>query len=92
MHNIHPFKNTTKQYLEIIRINSLLIETDGDKGAIFLEAYRINHACDNNTQKNWNENIKRHTVYALRDINKGEEIIITYIVALKNRKARREAL
>ena len=92
MHNIHPFKNAAEQYLGIIRTNSLPTETDGDKGAIFLEACRINHACDNNAQKNWNENIKRHTVHALRDINKGEEITITYIVALKNRKARREAL
>jgi hypothetical protein len=32
------------------------------------------------------------TVYALRDINKDEEIIIIYIGALKNRKAWRKAL
>jgi hypothetical protein len=67
-------------------------EAVGDKGAIFLEACRINHACDNNAQKNWNEKIKRHTVHALRDINKGEEITITYLAPLKNRKARQKAL
>lgn len=92
MHNIHPFKNAAQQYLGIVRTNSLPAEAVGDKGAIFLEACRINHACDNNAQKNWNEKIKRHTVHALRDINKGEEIKITYLGPLKNRKARQKAL
>jgi SET domain-containing protein len=92
MHNIHPFRNAAEQYLRIIQTNSLPTKTDGDKGAIFLEACRINHAYNNNAQKNWNKSIKRYTVYALRDINKGEEITITYIGALKNRKARRKAL
>ena len=88
MYNIHPYKNATEQYLGIVRTNSLPTEAIGDKGAIFLEACRINHACDNNAQKSWNEKIKRHTVHALRDIDKGEEITITYLGPLKNRKAR----
>jgi Heterokaryon incompatibility protein (HET)/SET domain len=92
MHNIHPYRNAAEQYLGIVRTNSLPAEAVGDKGAIFLEACRINHACDNNAQKNWNEKIKRHTVHALRDINKGEEITITYIGPLKNRKARQKVL
>ncbi|EUC40071.1 hypothetical protein COCMIDRAFT_109712 [Bipolaris oryzae ATCC 44560] len=92
MHNIHPYSNAAEQYHGIFRTNSLPAEDVGDQGAIFLEACRINHACDNNAQKNWNENIKRHTVHALRDINKGEEITITYLGPLKNRKARQEAL
>ncbi|KAI1660272.1 hypothetical protein F4813DRAFT_387134 [Daldinia decipiens] len=92
MHNIHPYRNTAEQYLGIFRTNSLPVEAVGDKGAIFLEACRINHACDNNAQKNWNENIKRHTVHALKDINKGEEITITYLGPLKNRKTRQKAL
>ncbi|CZR64408.1 uncharacterized protein PAC_14306 [Phialocephala subalpina] len=92
MHNIHPYRNAAEQYLGIVQTNSLPAEAVGDKGAIFLEACRINHACDNNAQKNWNEKIKRHTVYASRDINKGEEITITYLSPLKNRKARQKAL
>jgi len=61
MHNIHPYESDAEQYLGIVRTNSLPAELIGDKGAIFLEACRINHACDNNAQKNWNEKIKRHT-------------------------------
>ena len=91
MHNIHLYGKAAEQYLGIIRTNSLPVETDGDKGVIFLEACRINHACDNNAQKNWNENIKRHTVHALRDICKGEEITIYYLGVDKNREDRREA-
>jgi hypothetical protein len=52
----------------------------------------INHACDNNAQKNWNEEIKRHTVHALRDICEGEEITIYYLGVYMNYKARQEAL
>ncbi|KDN66409.1 hypothetical protein CSUB01_12305 [Colletotrichum sublineola] len=92
MHNIYPYTNAAEQYLGIFQTNSLPTETVGDKGAIFLDACRINHACDNNAQKNWNERIKRHTVHALKDINKGEEITITYLGPLKNRETRQKAL
>jgi hypothetical protein len=58
----NAYGNAAEQYLGIIRTNALPIEADGSEGGIFLEVCRINHACDNNAQKNWNENIKRHTV------------------------------
>ncbi len=92
MHNIHPYRDAAERYLGIFRTNSLPAKADGDEGAIFLEACRINHACDNNAQKSWNKKIKRHTVHALRDIDKGEEITITYLSPLKNRTARQKAL
>lgn len=92
LHNIYPYKSPTEQYIGIIRTNALPIE-DGETGrGIFLEASRINHACDNNTQKSWNENIKRHTVHALRDINEGEEITVYYLAVHNSRQARQEAL
>ncbi|KAM0344834.1 hypothetical protein ACHAPU_007216 [Fusarium lateritium] len=88
MQNIHP-GGADSQYLGIIRTNGLPMDNGS---GIFLSACRINHACDNNAKKGWNENIKRHTVHALRDIDKGEEITITYLGILHNRRTRHEAL
>lgn len=92
LHNIYPYKNPTEQYIGIIRTNALPIEDGETGGGIFLEASRINHACDNNAQQSWNDNIKRHTVHALRDINEGEEITVYYLAVHNSRQARQEAL
>jgi hypothetical protein len=91
MHNIHA-DDAASRYLGIIRTNGLPFGDDVREVGIFLDACRINHACDNNAQKSWNENIKRHTVHALRDIEKGKEITIYYLGGLNNREARQEAL
>jgi hypothetical protein len=91
MHNIHA-DDAASRYLGIIRTNALPFGDDVREVGIFLDACRINHACDNNAQKSWNENIKRHTVHALRDIEKGKEITIYYLGVLNNREARQEAL
>jgi hypothetical protein len=88
MCNIYP-GDATSQSLGIIRTNALPMD---DGSGIFLVACRINHACDNNAQKGWNEGIKQHTVHALRDIEEGEEITITYLGVLNNRRTRQEAL
>lgn len=45
-----------------------------------------------NALKSWNEKINRHTVYAKRDIEIGEEITISYLGVVNNRKTRQEAL
>jgi hypothetical protein len=92
MHNLYPYKSTVEQYLGIIRTNALPIESGDIGGGIFLEACRINHACDNNAQKNWNKNIERHTVQALRDIPEGEEITIYYMGADASREVRQQRL
>ncbi|KIW21908.1 uncharacterized protein PV07_12680, partial [Cladophialophora immunda] len=91
MHNIYA-DDAASRYLGISRTNALPFGDDVREAGIFLNACRINHACDNNAQKSWNENIQRHTIHALRDIEKGEEITIYYLGVLNNRKARQEAL
>ena len=40
--------------------------------AVFRDASRINHDCENNSHNSWNERIKRYTVHSLRDIEEGE--------------------
>lgn len=92
LQNIHPYKNLDDQYLGIFRTNALPIEDDGIDGGVFVEASRINHACDNNSQKHWNERIKRHTIHAIRDIAVGEEITVTYLGTLRKREMRQEKL
>ncbi|RFU29079.1 hypothetical protein B7463_g7275, partial [Scytalidium lignicola] len=91
LHNIY-MDDAALKYLGIIRTNALPFGDDVMEAGIFLDACRINHACDNNAQKSWNENIKRHTVHALRDIEEGEEITIYYLGVLNSREARQEAL
>ena len=91
MHNIHA-DDADSRYLGIVQTNALPFGDNVREGGIFLDACRINHAYDNNAQKSWNENIKRHSVHALRDIEKGEEITIYYLGVLNGREARQEAL
>jgi SET domain len=95
MHNPYTVKNTasentTLRYFEIFRANALPLGK-GEVG-ILLRACRVNHACDNNAQKHWNDNIKRHTVHALRDIEKGKEITIYYLGVVNSREARQAKL
>jgi hypothetical protein len=92
MHNIYPYNSVFEQTLGIIRTNALPVYWDEIEGAMFLEACRINHACDNNAQKHWNERIRKHTVHALRNIAKGEEITIYYLGSHSSRAVRQERL
>ncbi|KAK8900780.1 hypothetical protein QC760_010544 [Botrytis cinerea] len=91
MHNIHA-SDAVPLYLGIIQTNALPIGDYVREVGIFLDACRINHACDNNTQKSWNENTNRHTVYAKRNIENGEEITIFYLGVLNKHQTRQEAL
>ncbi|KAG6304755.1 hypothetical protein E4U45_001152 [Claviceps purpurea] len=92
MHNVRPHNNTTERYFDIFQTNCLPAGDVPETSAIFLEACRINHDCDHNALHQWNDNIKRHTVHAVRDIDKGEEITTSYIPYLRSREWRQRAL
>ncbi|KAG6093085.1 hypothetical protein E4U30_004677 [Claviceps sp. LM220 group G6] len=92
MHNVHPYNNTAERYLGVFRTNCLPAGDVPKTSAIFREACRINHDCDHNAMHQWNDNIKRHTVHAVRDIHKGKEITISYILYLRNREYRQRTL
>ncbi|KAK0617771.1 hypothetical protein B0T17DRAFT_496265 [Bombardia bombarda] len=94
LHNIHPYNNPLEQSFGIFRSVALPLEDSaGDEmGGIFLDGCRINHACDNNAQKSWNTSINRHTVHALQDIQKGEEVTIYYFGVDKIRADRQQEL
>ncbi|KAF2491422.1 SET domain-containing protein [Lophium mytilinum] len=92
MENIYPYNNSTERWRGIFRTNALPMGPELATGGIFLKACRINHACDNNAQNFWNENLDQLTIHAVRDIVKGEEITISYLRSRRNRRARQEEL
>lgn len=66
--------------LGIARTNVLpLVGSDDASGGLFLDASRINHSCRHNAHNTWNENIGELTVHALRDIDPGQGITISYL-------------
>ena len=50
-----------------------------DTCGIFLQCSRFNHSCSPNARYSWNPEIKRLRIYALRDIARGEEILVSYL-------------
>lgn len=90
MHNVHA--DDIPQYLGVFLTNALPMVGKVEEAGIFLNACRINHACDNNAHNSWNSNIKRHTIHALRDIEQGEEITINYLGVLNTRETRQDYL
>lgn len=77
LHNCHG--TTFSPFLAICKTNMLGLGSPPIGGGLFIEASRINHACNPNTQNSWNSRISRETIHAVRDIKKGEEITISYI-------------
>jgi hypothetical protein len=90
--NIYPYNDVTEQHYGIVKTNAYSIENQGSQAAVFLEAARMNHACDRNAMKRWNENIRRLTFHALRNISKDEEITVYYLPVEMSREARQENL
>ena len=52
--------------------------TDGTS-SVFELACRLNHACRPNAHISWNHRLGKQTVYALRQIRRGEEVLVAYI-------------
>jgi hypothetical protein len=50
----------------------------GKGAAIFPNAARFNHCCNPNACFTWNPRIEQETIHAMRDIEKDEEITISY--------------
>lgn len=76
LHNNYPGKNP---FSNIIRSNGYPLGPSSDIGGIFLETARINHSCRPNAQHAWNDKLKRMLVHAVRNVQEGEEITLSYV-------------
>ncbi|KAK7962019.1 uncharacterized protein PG986_002844 [Apiospora aurea] len=74
--NIHG--KTLPIPLGIVQTNALAYGPGGE-GGVFLMGSQFNHDCLPSARTKWNDHLHKMTVYALRDIEPGEEITITYI-------------
>lgn len=63
--------------MKIFSVNNFHLPPD-DLG-IFATSSRLNHSCVPNVHHSYNPILKRTTVYAVKDIEAGEELCITYL-------------
>lgn len=75
LHNNFPGKNPCSG---IVKTNALPCGSDSPMGGIYPTICLINHSCLANAHNNWNEVAEHETIHALRDIEEGEEITISY--------------
>ncbi|KAK3669538.1 hypothetical protein LTR78_010592 [Recurvomyces mirabilis] len=77
LHNAHGKRHDPP--LGIMKTNVPPLGSDSYEGGLFLTASRINHSCRNNAQNTWNEKIGCITIHAVKDIEEGQEVPITYL-------------
>jgi hypothetical protein len=76
-----------------INTNNFDVTIDGiSQQALFPEIAMMNHDCRPNAAYFWDEEMMTHYVHAIRDIQPGEEITITYIDNEKDRETRMRRL
>lgn len=78
--------------LTIYQTNALPLGPGSLSNAIFPTIARINHSCMPNSHHHWNPREAKETVYAVRDIEKNEEILISYIDTYMDRASRETKL
>jgi hypothetical protein len=88
----HRFLNEENQshLLTIFRSNAY--NSGDDHIGLVPKCARINHSCRPNCLNFWSEKTSKRIIYAGRDIEKGEEITVSYIPLLKSTQQRQERL
>jgi hypothetical protein len=77
--------------LAIFKANSVAMGEDGVYGSGVFEHYsRINHACNPNVHNSYNPTLQKLTVHAVRQINKGEGILTSYIGGTCRKRQQRQ--
>jgi hypothetical protein len=76
LHNNNPGANP---FSNIVRSNGYPLGPNSEVGAIFPLVARLNHSCRPNAQHAWNEAKGIEVVHAVRDIQEGEELTLSYL-------------
>lgn len=71
---------------------TLVLGPGSHENGIFPRVARINHSCIPNAHHHWNQNTYCETIYAVKDIEKDEEILISYINTFVDRATRLKKL
>jgi len=91
LHEYHfPSEENPNKLMTIFRSNAY--NTGDDRVGMFPKIARINHSCRPNSGNWWSEKTDRRVIYASRDIEKDEEITVSYIPLLKSTKDRQTRL
>lgn len=88
----HRFPKEKDQNRLITILRSNAYNTGDDQVGIFPKIARINHSCKPNSGNFWSEKENHRVIYAFRDIEKGEEITVSYIPLLKSIQERHARL
>ena len=75
LHNNFPGKHP---FSGIVKTNALPCGPDSMIGGVYPTICLINHSCLPNAHNNWNSDTDSETIHAIRCINAGEEITISY--------------
>ena len=92
--SLHDFRFPSEQdqnhLLTIFRSNAY--NTGDNRIGLFPETARINHDCRPNAGNWWSEKMQKRVIYAMKDIEEGEEITVSYIPLLKTTSERQARL
>ncbi|KAL2070227.1 hypothetical protein VTL71DRAFT_13253 [Oculimacula yallundae] len=77
-HRLHNNFSDKYPLSGIVRTNALPCGIDSPIGGLYITICFINHSCLPNAHNSWNSDTNRETIHAIRTVEKGEEITISY--------------
>lgn len=77
LHNNNP---GPEPFSNIVRSNGYPLGPNSDVGAVFPLVARLNHACKPNAQHAWDDARGEEVVHAVRPVDEGEELTLSYSI------------
>ncbi|KAL3426788.1 set domain-containing protein 5 [Phlyctema vagabunda] len=76
--SLHNNSRTKKPFSGTFKTNALPCGSGSPVGAVYPTVCLINHSCLPNAHNNWNSSEEHETIHAIRSIERGAEITISY--------------